>query len=173
MLCGTCPLFLYNYFYKGLPPRPHDTKCRYTIIFSNPFTIMKKSFFGVDLSKRYTSSKVWPFNFLKRVGVWTTCPPLAKTNKILKNKINIYIYINKRTIPKWRKSRSQTQRRSIGMELARVTTGVRGFQDRCILTGHRFHRFPRTWGTTGHVSHNIATWQSLKKKKEVWLCPIG
>jgi hypothetical protein len=51
------------------------------------------------------------------------------------------------------------------MELARVTTGVRGFQDRCILTGHRFHRFPRTWGTTGHVSHNIATWQSLKNKK--------
>jgi len=58
---------------------------------------MKKSFFGVDLSKRYTSSKVWAFNFLKRVGVWTTCPPLAKTNKFFLKKIkkikNIYIYI--------------------------------------------------------------------------------
>jgi hypothetical protein len=51
------------------------------------------------------------------------------------------------------------------MELARVTTGVRGVQERCILTGHRFHRFPRTWATTGPVSHNIATWQIFKKKK--------
>lgn len=54
------------------------------------------------------------------------------------------------------------------MELARVTTGVRGFQDRCILTGHRFHRFPRTWGPTGaSQSENCHVEKREEEKRSV------
>jgi len=138
------------------PPAP---KCRYTIIFSNLFTIIKKIFFGSTFQNDKPLPKFGPLIFWKELEC--ELPVLPSPNLNFK-KIYIYIYIYKKPRGEalewnwrgWQPGYAVSKRDAFWL-----ATDSTGFQELGRLQGQSVTILPRG--------------KSSRRKKEVWLCPIG